>query len=150
ISKKAGISNLIGALLLIVITLGIAGGVAAYSFGLFGSSSTNLSATITTASATYTSGGTIITLSVKNTGTMSFTIAAIGSIAIDGAACTTTTCAATITWSPATALPAGQSESTTFTDLTTLTQGSSHVISITVTATSGGTYVTPSQSFVVQ
>ncbi|MGA2875325.1 MAG: hypothetical protein ABSE82_07275 [Nitrososphaerales archaeon] len=142
ISKKAGISNLIGALLLIVITLGIAGGVAAYSFGLFGSSSTNLSATITTASATFVSGTTTaITLSVKNTGTVSISALAVTSISINGVACTAITCPG-VTWAPAAAISAGQSASAAFATPTigTWTQGATDAISVTVTGASGGTY----------
>jgi len=142
--RKAGISNLIGALLLIVVTLAIAGGVAAYSFGLMGSSSSNISAMITTASATYvvSSSSTTVTISVKNTGTEAWQAVAVS---VDGAVVTG------YTWAPvpasATPIAAGFSISTTFSK--TLAEGTSHTLSVTVTGVSGSTYTT-TQSVTVQ
>jgi len=142
ISRKGrlGISNLIGILLAIVITLAIAGGVAAYTFGLVGSSSSNLSAMIITSSATYiaSSGTTTVTLALKNTGTVAV---ASATVAADGTTLTTQP-----TWSPAftssAPLAAGQTASIIFSSPSAWGQGTYHTLSVTVTGMSGSTYIT--------
>jgi hypothetical protein len=143
--KKAGISNLIGILLAIVITLAIAGGVAAYTFGLVGSSSSNLSPMITTASATYVSStSTVLTITVKNTGTTAFKSI---DLYVDGS-----TTPQAITWAPTISstapLAAGQSMSGTISSLT-WPQGAQHVLTIDVGGVSGGNSTT-TQSVTVQ
>jgi flagellin-like protein len=154
--RKLGISNLIGALLLIVITIAIAGAVAAYAFGLAGSSSNNLSGLIQT-SATYvpTTPAVIVTLSVKNTGSEAWKGA---TVSLDGAALAVASYAfapvpgtvATTTLLIATQpIAGGQTISTTFTAPATWTEGSEHTVGVTVTGMSGSTFSTE-QSVTVQ
>jgi len=147
ISRKAGISNLIGVLLAVVITLAIAGGVAAYTFGLVGSSSSNLSALITSASATYVPSGpaTSLTITVKNSGSDAFTSV---NLYIDGSATPTA-----ITWSPvitsAAPLSAGKSVSGTVSlSSVTYPEGTQHVLTINVGGV--GSNSTTTQTVTVQ
>ena len=146
--KRKGISNLIGILLAVVITLAIAGGVAAYVFGLVGSSSSNLSAMITTASATYVSSGpaTSLTITVKNSGTEAYKSI---DLYIDGSATPTA-----ITWTPAITsaapLSAGKSVSGTVSlSAVTYPEGTQHVLTVNVGGVSGSNYTT-TQSVTVQ
>ncbi len=136
-TKKAAISNVITTLILIGIGVIAAAGVYIVYTGYAGSASSNLVAYMTNAQANYanSAGGAVVSVTIKNSGSVAITAA---TVSIDGSALATQP-----TWSPSfssnSPLAAGASASATFSE-SGWSIGQSHVITILVTGSNGATY----------
>ncbi|MDG6995938.1 MAG: hypothetical protein JRN52_08445 [Nitrososphaerota archaeon] len=136
-TKKVAISNVITTLILIGIGVIAAAGVYIVYTGYAGSASSNLVAYMTNAQANYatSAGGAVVSLTIKNSGSVAITAA---SVSVDGKVLATQP-----TWSPSigssSPLAAGASASATFSE-GGWSIGESHVITVLVTGSNGATY----------
>lgn len=136
-TRKAAISNVITTLILIGIGVIAAAGVYIVYTGYAGSASSNLVAYMTNAQANYatSTGGAVVSITIKNSGSVAITASAVS---VDGA-----TLATQPSWTPSfsatSPLAAGASASTTFSE-SGWSIGQSHVVTVLVTGSNGATY----------